>query len=217
MAILLCASTKEEIASTIDFIQNKNFNNKIDVLITGVGLTAATYNITKATTKNRPGYIIQAGIAGALDDQLMIGETVVVESDNIGDMGVIQNNVFTTLFDLHLVNGNELPWKNDKLVNFNINQFKIEELKVVSGVTVHEITTSNERIRYYKEKLGASIETMEGAALHYVGLMENIKFLQVRSVSNYVGERDKTKWDISGAIFNINKQLQNLISQQFAT
>jgi futalosine hydrolase len=54
---------------------------------------------------------------------------------------------------------------------------------------------------------------MEGAALHFVALMENITFLQLRSVSNYVGERDKTKWDLSGAINNLNKQLQDLISQ----
>lgn len=217
MATLLCASTKEEIASTIEFIQNKNLNKEIDVLITGVGLTAATYNLTKAVNEIRPNFIIQAGIAGALDDRLFIGETVVVESDCIGDMGVIQNNVFTSLFDIHLLDENELPWKNRKLMNPTINQSRIEELKVVSAVTVNEITTTFERIRYYKEELSASIETMEGAALHYVGLMENTKFLQIRSVSNYVGERDKIHWDISGAIMNLNMQLQNLISPQFAT
>jgi futalosine hydrolase len=213
MPILLCASTKEEIAPTLEFIQRKELNDKIDVLITGVGLTAATYNLTKAAIKKRPDFMMQAGIAGSLNDQLLIGETFVVESETFGDMGVVQDNVFTTLFNLHLLNENDFPFKDCKLINRDINRFKSNELKLVSGVTVNEITTSHERIRYYKDDVGASIETMEGAALHFVALMENITFLQLRSVSNYVGERDKTKWDLSGAINNLNKQLQDLISQ----
>jgi futalosine hydrolase len=35
---------------------------------------------------------------------------------------------------------------------------------------------------------------MEGAALHYTCLMEKIPFMQLRSISNYIAERDKSKW-----------------------
>jgi len=59
----------------------------------------------------------------------------------------------------------------------------------------------------------ADIESMEGAALHYVCLQENIPFLQVRSVSNYVGERDKTKWKMKEAIHNLNTELSKLINR----
>ena len=54
---------------------------------------------------------------------------------------------------------------------------------------------------------------MEGAALHYVCLQENIAFLQLRSVSNDVGVRDKTKWDIRSAIDRLNEQLIRLLEQ----
>ncbi len=50
---------------------------------------------------------------------------------------------------------------------------------------------------------------MEGAALHYVCLQEQIPFVQIRSVSNYVGERDKTKWKMKEAIENLNTELYN--------
>ncbi|MFZ1371603.1 MAG: futalosine hydrolase, partial [Ferruginibacter sp.] len=56
------------------------------------------------------------------------------------------------------------------------------------------------------------IETMEGAALHYVCLQENIPFLQIRSISNYVGERDKIKWKLKEAIENLNTDLIKLIN-----
>jgi futalosine hydrolase len=54
---------------------------------------------------------------------------------------------------------------------------------------------------------------MEGAALHYIGLKENIPFLQLRSISNYVGERDKEKWQLQEAIRNVNLVLQELLTK----
>jgi futalosine hydrolase len=46
---------------------------------------------------------------------------------------------------------------------------------------------------------------MEGAAFHYVCLTEKVPFLQLRAVSNYVGERNKKNWNIKLAIENLNK------------
>jgi len=52
---------------------------------------------------------------------------------------------------------------------------------------------------------------MEGAGLHYVCLQENIPFLQLRAVSNDVGQRDKSKWDLSTSIGALNKELTNIL------
>ena len=67
-------------------------------------------------------------------------------------------------------------------------------------------------MQQFVQSFNADIETMEGAALHYVCLQEHIPFLQIRSISNHVGERDKTKWKIKEAIENLNKELQILIN-----
>jgi futalosine hydrolase len=48
---------------------------------------------------------------------------------------------------------------------------------------------------------------MEGAALHYMGRDLNIPFIQIRAVSNYVGERNKAKWEMQEAIYNLNETL----------
>ena len=56
------------------------------------------------------------------------------------------------------------------------------------------------------------IETMEGAALHYVCLQENISFLQLRTISNVVGERDKTKWKLKEATATLHAELTKLIA-----
>jgi futalosine hydrolase len=43
----------------------------------------------------------------------------------------------------------------------------------------------------------------------------NISFLQVRAISNYVGERDKTKWQIKQAIENLNNVLLKLVGKLY--
>jgi futalosine hydrolase len=211
MEVLLCAATRFEIDPTIQYLASQNIKN-IDILVTGVGLIAATYHITKAVYQKRPQLILQAGIAGALDNNLKLGSVVIIESETIGDLGVMEQGSFRSLFDMEFVQENDRPWTNARLLNASgiLDEILLPKVK---GVSINEITTLPSRIEHYKDALGASVESMEGAALHYVGLMENIPFLQVRSLSNFVGERDKSKWHIKEAIENLNKELIPIISK----
>jgi len=209
MQILLCAATGFEIAPVIEFIGKEKPSN-IDVLITGIGLMAATHSLTKAVLTKRPDFILQAGIAGCIDHSLPLTKVVLIENENIGDLGVFENGSFRSLFDMNLLDHDASPWKNGKLSN-NVDALKSSGLTIVDGVTVNEISTSAERIQFYRNELGASAESMEGAALHYVGLMENIRFLQMRSLSNFAGERDKGKWVLQQAIASLNIELQRII------
>lgn len=213
MSILLCAATGMEVAPTIQMMAKQNFSGKVDLLITGVGLMATTYALTKQLTLKQPDIIIQAGISGCIDENLNLGDVVVVKDEAIGDMGVMENKSFKTLFDLNLLQNDDQPWKNGKLVNTNKNLLVLSGLQQVHAVSVHEITTHPKRINYYKENLQAQIEHMEGAALHFVGLMEGIPFLQIRSVSNHVSVRDKTEWKLDESIENLNTELQKTISK----
>jgi futalosine hydrolase len=211
MQLLLCASTEFEIKPTIEFIRQENIR-EIEILITGVGMMATTYSLTKSVVGKRPDFILQAGVAGCLDENLPLTKIVIVESENVGDLGVEENGTFKTLFDLKLVDRNFLPWKNGKLSN-SVEMLKSTGLTIVDGVTVNEISTNKDRIAYYREQLNASVESMEGAALHYVALQEKIPFLQMRSLSNFVGERDKSKWVIDIAIANLNIELIRILAR----
>jgi futalosine hydrolase len=211
MEVLLCAATRFEIEPTIQYLASEKITN-IDILITGVGLLSATYQITKAVSRKRPQLILQAGIAGTFDSNLQLGSVVLVESETIGDLGVMEQGMFRSVFDMKLVQENDTPWSHGSLLNASeiLNQSKLQKVRSVS---INEITTLPSRIEHYKSSLGATVESMEGAALHYVGLMENIPFLQMRSLSNFVGERDKSKWHIKEAIENLNKELIQIISK----
>ena len=208
MDILLCAATPHEIVPLNDFLQSQTLH-QVRTLITGVGLTATTYQITKAISKKTFDLIIQAGIAGSFDFNLALGEVVAVTGESIGDLGVQENGRFVSLFGMGLEDKNAFPWTEGWLVN----QSPILEscsLKTVKAVSVNQISTSDSSIFYYKS-IGANTESMEGAALHYVALLEGVPFLQLRSISNYAGERDKNKWRIKEAISNLNHQLKQLL------
>jgi futalosine hydrolase len=75
------------------------------------------------------------------------------------------------------------------------------------------ISTSAEKINVFAEKYNADIESMEGAALHYVCAMQQIPFIQIRGISNMVGERDKTKWKIPESMLAATNACINLINK----
>lgn len=211
MRILLCAATEQEIAPTIQalsLIENRNIN----LLITGVGLMASTFALTKELVTNRPHFVMQAGVAGSLQAAQPLAQVVAVKSECIGDLGVKEASTFHSLFDLKLLSTNALPWQKSRLLNRH--DILLETgLPLVDGVTVNEISTSQETITYYRDQLHVQVESMEGAALHYAALMEKIPFLQLRSLSNFIGERDKAKWKMKEAIHHLNQSLQKILTK----
>ena len=172
------------------------------------GLLKTPERMAKAMQYMTQGYQ-QDAVAGSFNANNE-GQVVVVKSECLGDLGVEEKGTFHSVFTMGLQQADDYPWSNSKLVNTDKN---LPEwgLPVVDAVTVHEISTDPKRIQYYRDQLQASIETMEGAALHYVSLMEKFPFLQLRSVSNFAGERDKSKWQLKLAIEKLNYELEKIL------
>lgn len=215
MYLLLTAATAAEIQPVIDYLEKNDFTlrpHEVEVLITGVGAVTTTYFLTHSINNHRPDLVIQAGIAGSFREY-ETGKTLAIAEDGFGDLGVWENNRFNTIFDLKLADDNQPPFTNRSLVNPNQKLLQLAGLEQAKAITVNEITTDAKRIEWYQQNLSPVVESMEGAAFHYVCLQENIPFLQLRSVSNYIGERDKTKWNLQQAISNLNDKLILLLNE----
>jgi futalosine hydrolase len=210
--ILIAAATSLEIAPFLEHYRNREFQ-EADVLVTGIGLMACTYHLSRYIHLKKPDLIIQAGVAGCFDKRISLGEVVAIKQDTIADESVIELNKLKTLFDLKLVPHNQFPYKKGWLVNPGTSLLKKSKLKMVKGISVNQITTSRQMIAFYKKEFDPVTESMEGAALHYVCLMEKIPFIQIRSVSNYIGERNKKNWDMKQSIHNLNNELISLIEK----
>lgn len=212
MKILVCAATALEITPFLDKYNQSADKEDIDVLITGIGLTATTYNLTKYFSLKKSSLVIQAGVGGCFDKNVSLGSVLAIKQETIADESVIELKSLKTLFDLQLVPQNRFPYEKGWLVNPNKDLLKKTKLKIVKGVSVNEITTSKQKIEFYKKAFNPVVESMEGAALHYVCLMEKISFVEIRSVSNYIGERNKKKWNMKESIVNLNNALQRLLT-----
>jgi len=212
---LVVAATTIEIEPLLALykVQTKNCLPDASILITGIGLTATTYSLGRYMQIHKPDWIIQAGVGGCFNHDIELGSVFAIKEDTIADQSVVELGELKTLFDLKLLPENQFPYEKGWLKN-NSALLKKSKLKKVKGVSVNEITTSKKKVGFYEKKFDPVVESMEGAALHYVCLMEKIPFLQIRSVSNYIAERNKKKWEMRNSIKNLNEAvityLQNM-------
>jgi futalosine hydrolase len=205
MQILLIAATAPEIEPFTSAY------NRIDTLITGVGVPAAIYHLQKRIRQVDYDFIIQAGIAGSFLNEMALGQVVLAKKDCFADLGIEEKGNYTPVFNTDFADKDEFPFTEGWLMNTYYN-LKYIDLPKVNAITVNKVSDSELQKKQFVQTFNAGIETMEGAALHYVCLQEHIPFLQIRSISNHVGERDKTKWKMKEAIKNLNKELLTLIN-----
>lgn len=212
MRVLLVAATEAEIAPTLEALRTRPESAEspfsIGVCITGVGMMAAAYELGKALATGDWDYVLGAGIAGSFSKSLSLGDCVIVESEQIADFGAEDGEDFLDIFSLGLVKANDLPYTHRMLVNpLAQAPFYIAGLPRVAGLTVNAVSGCEASIARRIARYGATVESMEGAALHYVCLREQIPFLQVRSISNYITRRDRSAWRLADAVASLNAQL----------
>jgi futalosine hydrolase len=209
MKILVIAATSFEIQPAIDAFASSN----VQFRVTGIGMLATAVSLTKLVLLEKPDIVIQAGIAGTFATHLPLGKVLAINTETIGDLGVQENDNWQDVFDLKLVDANSVPFTNKQLPNPYLAQLNILALEEVPAITVNEISTNQQRILQLQAKYNPTIESMEGAALHYVCTDLHVPFIQLRSISNYIGERDKTKWQMQQAITNLNDTLIKMLHQ----
>lgn len=208
--VITSATTKETMLLKKKLNAISKINHEIVFHFSGVGLMLSTFSIARLFSHRKPDIAIQCGIAGSYNRSLQLGNIVLVRSEVLGTLGVEENGEWKDVFDNGFIDKNEYPFDNKKLINKYLPKLNID-LPHVNGVTVDEITTRNERMIMLKKKYAANIETMEGAAFHYNCLQFNVPFFQIRGISNLVGERDKSKWEIMQSVERTNEYLYDFI------
>ncbi len=222
MRLLITAATPFEIAPlirhvetwftpTADGVFQQVSGLEIEILVTGVGLTATAWRLGRSLSANRPDLAIQAGIAGAFDRSFALGDVVQVVAERFGDLGVEEaDGAFTDLTELGLLDANALPFSGGWLLHPGAADAHF--LPAVHGISVNKVHGTAASVEAIQRKYPeAQIESMEGAAFFYGCLLEQVPFLAVRSISNYVETRNRAAWNIPLAIENLNEVLLQII------
>lgn len=221
MKILFASATRFELSPFLKNLKEDPDNsgsifhykwNGIDVdhITTGLGTTFTTYSLVKALQLCNYDLVINAGIAGSFSEQIPIGTVVNVKSEQIGDFGIEKEDRITSVFEAGFADANEFPFTNGQLINpCSINTITLRNVKGFTSNISHGTSESIARIR---KEFDPDIESMEGAAVFYVCLMEKVPFLEIRAISNYVEIRDTNKWDIPVAIRNLTDALLKILT-----
>ncbi|MEN9599754.1 MAG: futalosine hydrolase [Bacteroidota bacterium] len=217
--VITAATTSEWMPAFVhlkDLYTNDSKRLKLQFYQSGVGMLSSAVSLTRLIYEEKPDLILQVGIAGSFQPKLPIGKTVVVKEEILGDMGVEEKTGWKDIFDLKLEKGNYPPFEKRKLPNPWLKDYNLLKLPEIVGITNNQISTGEKRIKAIQKKYNPSIESMEGAALHYVCREFAIPFLQIRTISNFVGERDKAKWDIKTSINHLNKHILTYLDKLYA-
>lgn len=212
MKVILAAATELEL-HPFRSLSNGLSDLLLDYWVTGVGAIGTTQFLEKNITAKKPDLIIQLGIAGAINDQIDIGSSVAVKEEMISDMGVWEADGYKDLFDMGFAERNTFPYQDGMLVNPHQQLLTQSKLPLVKSFGVNEISTSPEKISLLKHHYNVDIESMEGNAFHYVCLMNNIAFIQLRGISNHVGDRDKSRWKIKESLQTTYEACRSMLNQ----
>jgi len=223
MNILITSATLFEIEAFINhynftkkennFYETQINNNSFFVLISGIGQVSTTYYLSKYLKTNNFDLVLNIGICGSFNTNLHLGSVLNIVEEQFADLGINDNGVFKTFFDENFISQNQFPFSDSKLKNNFLYKsiFQNIDLNPAKSITVNTASGEAQQIDCLKQKFNADIENMEGAAFFYVCLLENIPFLEIRSISNYVEPRNRKNWNMKLAIKNLNDKLVELI------
>lgn len=214
MKVLILTATKMELSPLLmqlKFLKRQFPHLQLAWGETGVGMLNSCLEIMHLCSKTSPNWVIQAGIAGSFLSTKTLGKTFAVEAETLGDTGVWEKGKWLDIFDLNLISVNKKPFVNKQILNKKIGTTNLLKLPLAKSLSVNQITTGNKNKLQLKKKYGVDIENMEGISAHMVCNYLKLPFIQLRTVSNLVGERDKSKWKMQAAINDLNITLVNYL------
>ena len=218
--ILITSAEEEEIITAKQAFNSRTKEEQelleVEYMLTGIGTTSTSYRLTKqlCSTKTPYDLVVNTGIAGSFSEEFPNGAVARIDKEYFGDLGFETFSGFQTLFEYQILDADTFPFKggalNAPLLGDRLEN-ALSHIKKASSVTVQTVSGLPEKTDRLRMGFSPQIESMEGAAFFYICLLERVPFIELRSVSNEVGECDRTKWNIPLALENLKKETANLL------
>jgi len=190
----------------------KNF--QVDILVTGVGMVTTAVATSIALARYKYDAAFNVGICGSFNREIPIGQVLNITSDCLPETGAEDGEHFLSIIDLKLLDQDEFPFEGGKLVNDSVFESSlINGLLIAAGATVNTVHGNTSSIKTFLARHKVDVESMEGAAFMYSCKMNRSRHLQIRSVSNYIEDRNVSNWDIPLAVNNLNRFMLDLLNE----
>jgi futalosine hydrolase len=175
--------------------------SSIAVVAGGVGPAAAAASTATvlAALDELPDLVVNAGIAGVFSGRAEIGDLVVADVFTAADLGADSDEGFLDL--------DTLGFGSSTLPAF-VPELSVPELSsaVVGPVlTVSTATGSDARAVDLARRYSAVAEAMEGFGVATAARLHQIPAAELRGISNRVGRRDRSAWDVPTALAAVRR------------
>ena len=187
----------------------------LDVLVVagGVGPAAAAAATAHVCATEDVRLVLSMGVAGAFaSSRLQHGDAAVASSIVAADLGAMSPERFLDLSALGLDGGAAVD-SPPELVTAAHERLTAAGLNTAVGpiLTLSTMTGTTERAAELMARHGAIAEAMEGAGVAHVATLHGLPVLEVRTVSNEVGLRDRASWDLVTALLSLGTAAKALL------
>ncbi|MGA7827609.1 MAG: futalosine hydrolase [Geobacteraceae bacterium] len=234
--IAVTAATPLEISNLIEVFQAKRQTAPLpwDIFVAEVASTNIIFSISGIGTSNAaaatalmahlymPDLLITTGCAGAYPGcGLAIGDIVLATSEVFADEGVLIPEGWRSLeqIGIPLLDRNGRRFFNEIPLTAQVTSAAeevAEQLGIAAPATGRFLTVATcsgtmARGTELQERFNGICENMEGAAVALTAARYGIACMELRGISNYVEDRDRTRWDINLAVANSQRFLEQFI------
>lgn len=175
----------------------------VEVLACGVGPVEAAAETARLLTLGRFTAVVNAGIGGAFRGRAKVGDAVIVSEESLADFGLEGNAPLSLPGGVHL--HERVAASPELLARCNGLGYRIG-----SGVTVTSVTMTDATAERLARTYGADVESMEGFAVLRAASLAGIPALEVRGISNFVGERARAEWDFRAGAAAVVAALESI-------
>ncbi len=193
--------------------------------VSGMGKVNAAHGATLLLTQYKPEALLVFGIGGAYPSSgARIGDIAIAKEEIAGDEGVLTRDGFkdtqyigipllktaTSTFFSAYPAAESLVKRSLESLHAHLAAGK-NTVHVGPFVTLSTCTGTAARARELEERYHGLCENMEGAAAAQVAELHGVPWLEVRSISNLVEDRDVTKWNIPQAAQAAQKAVLHIV------
>lgn len=237
--VLVLAAVKPEVEGVLDHINHAGermigrrwvccgrLNGMpLQIVVTGPGILNTVQVLTTCIENARPLLVLQVGCGGGFSRLgLKIGDLAVATSEVDVHLGIDTGTLHAPLMDLPFPvlesGGREL--KADYPLNGELARTAFQRLRDVYGpdgvgvfmgpfITGSTVTGSDERADFLFTAYSPCIESMEGAGAAFLSHYYRLPLLEIRCVSNLVGKRDVSTWNLPLACRRAGEAAANII------
>ncbi|WP_316526833.1 futalosine hydrolase [Kitasatospora brasiliensis] len=187
----------------------------VDVLAAGVGPAAAAAAAATALAAHPYALAVSAGIAGGFTPLAPVGATVLADAIVAADLGAETPEGFADVTELGFGTVRHTPPAD--VVALAARALAGPDLAVGPVLTVSTVTGSAGRAAELTTRHpGAVAEAMEGFGVAEAAVRYGVPALELRTVSNPVGPRDRSAWRIGEALAALERAFAALPVHELA-